>query len=64
MNKKEIQDKSSFLLSEYKACLNNGLIETPEQFLIRMDVEPQVANNVRPNLNQMKDFFDKNIANK
>ena len=31
MNKKEILDKSTFLLSEYKSCLNAGLIETKDK---------------------------------
>ena len=64
MNEKEIQDQSTFLLAEYKSCLNSGLNETPDQFLMRMAVETKVANDVRPNLNQMKKFFDENIANK
>lgn len=53
-----VKEQSKFLLAEYKACLKNGLIETPEQFLMRMNVDKKVETYVLPNLKQMKNFFD------
>lgn len=58
MKKENVQEQSKFLLAEYKVCLEKGLNETPEQFLIRMDVDTQVEAHVLPNLKQMKNFFD------
>ena len=58
MNKENMQEQSKFLLSEYKACLENGLNEIPEQFLMRMNVDTKVEAHVLPNLKQMKNFFD------
>lgn len=58
MKKENVQEQSKFLLAEYKACLENGLSETPEQFLMRMDVDTKVSEHVLANLKQMKNFYD------
>ncbi|WP_279263187.1 hypothetical protein [Enterococcus durans] len=58
LKKENVQEQSKFLLSEYKACLESSLNETPEQFLMRMDVDTKVETHVLPNLKQMKTFYD------
>lgn len=57
MDKKEIKETSQFLVTEYKDSLNNGFIETPSQFMMRMNVESKVEEYVRPLLNQAEQEF-------
>lgn len=58
MDKQEIADQSQFLVTTYRDCLENGLIETPSQFMMRMDVEPKVESAVRPLLEAEKKQFE------
>ncbi|WP_245791228.1 hypothetical protein [Enterococcus silesiacus] len=55
---KEIKETSEFLVTEYKDSLINGLIESPSQFMMRMNVEPKVEEYIRPLLNQTKQEFN------
>lgn len=57
MDKKEIKETSQFLVTEYKDSLKNGFIETPSQFMMRMNVESKVEDYVRPLLNQAEQEF-------
>lgn len=52
MDQKEIKETSQFLVTEYKDSLINGFVETPSQFMMRMNVEPKVEVYLRPLLNQ------------
>ncbi|WP_242590113.1 MULTISPECIES: hypothetical protein [Enterococcus] len=54
---KEIKETSQFLVTEYKDSLMNGFVETPSQFMMRMNVEPKVENYVRPLLNQVEEEY-------
>ena len=58
MDMKEVKETSEFLVTEYKDSLINGLIESPSQFMMRMNVEPKVEEYVRPLLNQTKQEFN------
>ncbi|ALR99983.1 hypothetical protein ATZ33_00870 [Enterococcus silesiacus] len=58
MDMKEIKETSEFLVTEYKDSLINGLIESPSQFMMRMNVEPKVEEYIRPLLNQTKQEFN------
>jgi len=60
MNQKEIKEISQFLVTEYKDSLINGLVETPSQFMMRMNVEPKVEAYLRPLLNQVEQEFKNN----
>ncbi|MBO0474821.1 hypothetical protein IGL98_002443 [Enterococcus sp. DIV0840] len=57
MDMKEIKETSQFLVTEYKDSLMNGFVETPSQFMMRMNVEPKVENYVRPLLNQVEEEY-------
>ncbi|MEI5991588.1 hypothetical protein A5881_003125 [Enterococcus termitis] len=57
MDMKEIKETSQFLVTEYKDSLVNGFVETPSQFMMRMNVEPKVEEYVRPLLNQAEQEF-------
>lgn len=58
MDKKEIADQSQFLATTYRDCLEEGLVETPSQFMMRMSVEPKVEPVVRPLLEAEKKRFE------
>ncbi len=57
MDMKEIKETSQFLVTEYKDSLMNGFVETPSQFMMRMNVEPKVEEYVRPLLDQAEQEF-------
>lgn len=57
---KEIKETSQFLVTEYKDSLMNGFIETPSQFMMRMNTEPKVEEYVRPLLKQAEQEFKEN----
>ncbi|WP_086313771.1 hypothetical protein A5821_001308 [Enterococcus sp. 7F3_DIV0205] len=57
MDMKDIKETSQFLVTEYKDSLINGFVETPSQFMIRMNVEPKVEHYLRPLLNQAEQEF-------
>lgn len=63
MRKELIQSLSKFLLSEYKACLEDGVSETPEHFLMRMRVDSEVETHVLPDLEKMKNKLSKMTTN-
>lgn len=54
----EEKEELKFLTATYKACLIEGLNETPEQFLMRMTSSEKVADKIRPTLNQLKKLYD------
>ncbi|EOL46376.1 hypothetical protein [Enterococcus caccae] len=59
MDMKDIEETSQFLVTEYKDSLINGFVETPSQFMIRMNVEPKVENYLRPLLDQVEQRYKK-----
>lgn len=61
MDKKEIKETSQFLVTEYQDSLKNGFLETPSQFMMRMNVEPKVEEYVRPLLNQAEQEFKERV---
>ncbi|MBO0421676.1 hypothetical protein BCR22_06540 [Enterococcus plantarum] len=61
MDMKEIKETSQFLVTEYQDSLKNGFVETPSQFMMRMNVESKVEEYVRPLLSQVEQEFKNRV---